>query len=313
MKSLSIIGFLLIVMFIFMVLLDCTGEKHQGSSDLSVRLQEEYQVFPNITYATLSEWEGKLDLYFPKNVEEPPPVVVYFHGGGWIYRTKEDAVLSLLPYLEMGLAVVNVDYRVGPLAPAPAAVVDCWNALRWIARNACDYYLDPFRVVLTGHSAGGHLALMTGIFSANPDSAGSSPEGVQAILPVSPDSFRVAAIVNWYGPTDVTDLIRGEHARDFAQEWIGTKSGSERVARKVSPLFHVRPDMPPVLTIHGDVDPEVPFRHATWLHEALDQAGVSNRLLVVKGGGHGSFTPEEDLRLYEEIGRFLRETGVIDE
>ncbi|NIP81377.1 MAG: prolyl oligopeptidase family serine peptidase, partial [Gemmatimonadetes bacterium] len=68
-------------------------------------------------------------------------------------------------------------------------------------------------------------------------------------------------------------------------------------AERVSPLTHVRPGLPPVLTIHGDADPTVPYEHAVRLRESLDRAGVPNRLHTVRGGGHGNFRVEE----YQEI------------
>jgi acetyl esterase/lipase len=92
------------------------------------------------------------------------------HGGGWIRHDKEGEVLSLLPYLEMGWAAVNVEYRVAKVSLAPAAVEDCRCALHWIGRNAAKYNFDVSKVVVTGASAGGHLALTAMI----PASAGDN-------------------------------------------------------------------------------------------------------------------------------------------
>ena len=78
----------------------------------------------------------------------------------------------------------------------------------------------------------------------------------------------------------------------------------------MSPLTWVRPGQPPVLTIHGDADRIVPHAHAVRLHEALDRAGVPNRLLTIEGRGHGGFGVMENLRIYETIRSFLREHGL---
>src|SRR5438477_8117682 len=102
------------------------------------------------------------------------------------------------PYLEMGWAVVNVEYRLARASLAPAAVEDCRCALRWVIKNAKDYNFDINRIVVTGHSAGGHLALTTGML---PASAGLDRECH------GPEELKVAAIINWYGITDVNDLL----------------------------------------------------------------------------------------------------------
>lgn len=76
---------------------------------------------PNVTYLTANGWEGKLDVYVPRS-EGPHPAFIYFHGGAHVFGSKEASFLTLLPYLEMGWAVVNVEYRLAPMAHAPAAV-----------------------------------------------------------------------------------------------------------------------------------------------------------------------------------------------
>ncbi|HIE92832.1 MAG TPA: hypothetical protein EYQ83_08195 [Acidobacteria bacterium] len=94
---------------------------------------------------------------------------------------------------------------------------------------------------------------------------------------------------------------------NFTEAWLGSRSDRAEVAARVSPLTYVRSDMPPVLTIHGDADPIVPYDHAVRLHRALDGARVPNQLVTVPGGGHGGFSRDESVRIYETIRAFLRE------
>ena len=70
------------------------------------------------------------------------PTLLYIHGGGWVGGVKETHFLDFLPYLEMGFAVVNVEYRMGRVALAPGAVEDCRCALRWVLNNAEEYGID---------------------------------------------------------------------------------------------------------------------------------------------------------------------------
>ena len=73
---------------------------------------------------------------------------------------------------------------------------------------------------------------------------------------------------------------------------------------------YVRPGLPPILTIHGDADPTVPYAHATKLRDALTQAGVPNHLMTVPGGKHGGFTNKERVKVFLAIREFLTRQGL---
>lgn len=281
------------------------GETASFLADISNR----YRIVPNVVYHEASNHENTLDLYLPTNADGPTPVLLMIHGGGWVAGTKEGQSLRLLPYLEMGWAVVNVSYRLVQVARAPAAVEDCLCALQWIASNADEYNFDLSRIVTTGNSAGGHLALTTGLV---PPSAGFSNQCASRSFsgPSSLMDVSVAAIVNWYGITDVADLTRGPNTKGYAVEWMGGLLRREEMARAVSPLTYVRAGVPPTLSIHGDADPIVPYEHATRLHTALEGAGVPNELHTVPGGGHGGFTRSETLEIFNKIYRFLDQHGL---
>jgi len=264
-------------------------------------LSNTYRVIPNVTYHKANNRENKVDLYLPRGVDGPVPVLMYIHGGGWRGGSKESSVLRLLPWLEKGWAVVNVQYRLAEVSLAPAAVEDCLCALRWVIRNAEEYDIDPDRIVVTGNSAGGHLALTTGMV---PASAGLDRE-----CPGNED-LSVAAIINWYGITDVGDLLHGPNMKTYAVTWMGSMPNRFEIAERVSPLTYVRDGLPPILTIHGDADPTVPYQHGIRLQEELTKAGVSNELHTVRGGGHGGFNREETVAIFDTIDRFLTKHGL---
>jgi acetyl esterase/lipase len=262
----------------------------------------EYQVIPNVTYLTASNYESKLDVYQRRGMTSPQATVIYMHGGFWAAGNKEGSLMSLLPWMEMGWNVVNVEYRLARVALAPAAVEDCLCALRYLAAQAKTYNIDTSRMVVTGESAGGHLALTTGIL---PESAGLDRE-CAGPTPVP----KVAAIINWFGITDVADVVDGPHRANAAMQWMGGLPNREEVARRVSPLTYIRAGLPPILTVHGDTDTTVPYQHAVRLHEALAKAGVPNQLVTIPGGKHGGFTPDERTRIYVAIREFLAKNGL---
>lgn len=261
-----------------------------------------YQIAPNLTYLTASNFESKMDIYYRRGVTTPQPTIVYFHGGFWAAGAKETALMTLIPWMEMGWNVVNVEYRLARVASAPAAVEDGLCALRFLAAQSKTYNIDVARIVTTGESAGGHLSLTSAMI---PESAGLDRQCAQAAAVP-----KVAAAINWFGVTDVYDVIEGPNRANAAMTWFGSLSNRKEVAERVSPLTYVRAGQPPVLTIHGDADRVVPYQHAVRLHDALAKAGVPNQLLTIPGGGHGNFTPEQRVKIFATIREFLAKNSL---
>jgi len=270
-----------------------------------------YSVSANQTYVTASGHDLKLDIYRPWPSNAPTPVVLNFHGGGWVAGSREEDLPQLLPYMQLGFAVVNVEYRLARIALAPAAVEDTLCALQWVGRNAKTYNFDLSKVVVTGGSAGGHLALATGMIpSDSPFANQCAPNGSWS-GPYVNSAPKVAAVINWFGITDVADMLQGPNERSYAVGWFGSMDGRMELARRLSPLSYVRKDGPAVLTIHGDADPLVPYAHALRLQQAMDKAGERNRLFTIKGGGHGGFSPEQREEAFVAVRGFLRELGIV--
>lgn len=262
---------------------------------------QRFQVVRDVPYRTVDGTQLKLDLYVPYD-RAPGPSVLYIHGGGWQNGSKEQYVLWYLPYLELGLRVVAVQYRLSGDAPAPAGVEDCRCAFRWVVNHAAEYGIDPGRVVATGGSAGGHLALFT---------AFGSP-GFEAACPeAGPDEPRARAAINYYGATDLVSLWRDK--QPFLRKWFQGVSAPEALAERLSPLTVVRPGLPPVLTLHGDADTTIPHTQAVRLHEALTAEHVLNELLTVRGGAHGrhTWTDSDTLHAQQAIERFLRRHHIL--
>ena len=273
-----------------------------SAAEWSAQATIDYRVVPNIVYKVANGHENKLDVYVPSGRKEPNATVIYIHGGGWVGGTKEASSLQFLPYLQKGMSVVNVEYRLGRISRGPAAVEDCRCALQWVIRNAEKYAFDPSKLVVTGRSAGGHLSLITGMLDPS--------AGLDRDCP-GDETLQVAAIVNWFGITDVGDLLDGVNEKSYAVRWLGSLEDRFQIAKRVSPLTYIRRGLPPVLTIHGDADKTVPYQHAVRLHKALKEKGVENELLKIPGGGHGGFSSAETQKIFVTIDAFLRKHGIL--
>ncbi len=268
-----------------------------GQTPAPVTVPDSIALEANIAYdrypATL------LDVMYPKaKAAGKRPGVIMFHGGGWIRSTKETMMQSFcLPYLERGFVVANVEFRVAPAAKAPGAVNDALRAAQWFVDHAEQYGVDTKRIVVTGASAGGHLALMVGM---TPAEAKLGP------------AIRVAAIVNGYGVTDVGDLLDGPHHQGFATEWLPEQEGRLELAKRLSPMTYVRAGLPPTLTVQGENDHTVPHEQGVRLTAALRAAGVDAEMMTVPGAGHG-FSREQWPAVHARIFAFLAVHGILEQ
>lgn len=129
--------------------------------------------FDDIVYGNDKKWQI-LDLYRPVSMKgKKLPVIVSFHGGGWVYGSKEVYQFYCMSLAEEGFAVLNFTYRLAPEVKFPAPLIDMNLVMRWMVENASKYMLDTDNVFAVGDSAGGHgLALYSDLYS-NPDYAAS--------------------------------------------------------------------------------------------------------------------------------------------
>lgn len=270
-------------------------------SNWAASVESKYQVDIDVPYTSQAGALLNMDIYSRRDVTESQPTVVFFHGGFWVRGNKNTQILNLVPWLEMGWNVVNVGYRLGATAPAPAALIDAFCAMQFVAANAENYGIDTAKIVTSGQSAGGHLALSMAMISPTEGFSDSCPEG---------PAVKVAAVINWYGVTDVPDVIQGTNRSEVAASWFDGVSNPIALAQRLSPIRYVRDDLPPILTIQGDADAIVPYAQGVALHKALALTNVPNQLLTIPGGGHGRFTAEQRQTIYANVQDFLMEAGL---
>jgi acetyl esterase/lipase len=276
----------------------------------------EFPLSSNVIYQRANNVDLRLDVITAGDPSVSRPTLIYFHGGGWLEGSKDGTLLYMLPYLARGMDTVDVEYRMAPQSLAPAAIEDTRCALHWVFDHASQYGFDRSKLVVSGHSAGGHLALMTGMLTPDAGFDNDCNRLTADWRTGTIQDVKVAAVVNFFGPTDLPQLLEGPNARNYAVRWFGGQSDRMEIAKRSSPLTYVHSGLPPILTIMGDKDPIVPYSQGVSLHNALDRAGVPNLLVTIAGGGHGSTEPfawtrEQNLRAQAAVFSFLEKYGIL--
>ena len=220
-------------------------------------------------------------LYVPEGAAGPVPLVVFYHGGGWVIGTLEthDATCRALARAS-GAAVLSVGYRLAPEHPYPAPVDDCYDALVWAAANAGALGCDPARLAVAGDSAGGNLAAAVAIMAR--DRNGPALCHQLLIYPVTDDDFSLPS----YAENGGGEYFLGSAMmRWFWSLYLGatTDAPLARVGRT--------PDLsglPSATVITAEYDP---LRDEGVAYAArLEQAGVAVDAAVAPGMIHGFFS-----------------------
>ncbi len=214
------------------------------------------------------------------------PAVVLIHGGGYGSGSKEMFNTLLQPLAQGGYFAVTIQYRLSGAAPYPAAVHDCKSAIRFLRANAGDLGIDPTRIGVLGHSAGGHLAALVATTGDDPDLEGNVGE--------AGFSSAVTCAVDLSGLTDFTLFQRDQPGiRRIFDEWFaGPDATFDERIKQATVLTHVDGDDPPVLIVHGEADRVVSIEHSERLRDSLAKHGVEFEFLSLPEVGHSVARPE---------------------
>ena len=221
------------------------------------------------------EMEPRLDVYWPAT-GEGHPVLVFVHGGSWKDYDKDLFAPVAMKLVPEGMVVVIPDYTLYPGARYEQMAAEVAAALNWTLENIQAYGGDPRRVVVAGHSAGAHLASLALLDERYLRVYGRSADELCGLVGMS-GVYDVQAEYDYYA------------ARGIEPQIIIDVMGGRQNLAAASPVRYVRPDLPPVLLIHGTEDKTVPPAISQEFHAALEQAGAVSRLKLVAGAGHSDY------------------------
>ena len=273
--------FLIISIMLYAVLFnaaDVRAEKTESKSS------DAYQTKQDISYRKKNLVEKdvyikercRLDVYYPVD-QKGYATVVWFHGGG--LTGGERFVPTELQ--QQGLAVVAVNYRLSPKVNCPTYIDDAAAAVAWTFKHIAEYGGDPDKIFVSGHSAGGYLTSMVGLDK-------------RWLAKYDVDADDIAGLIPFSGHTITHFTVRKERGIPETQPIID----------EFAPLYHVRPDAPPLVLITGDRELEILGRYEenAYLMRMMKVVGHEQTVIYeLQGFDHGGMVPPAHSILLKHI------------
>ena len=213
------------------------------------------------------------------------PALLFMHGGAWMIGSKTFQGLPMLQHFAaLGWVCFSINYRLSPRATFPDHIIDVKRAIAWVRAHAAEHGVDPGFVVVSGNSAGGHLASLAAL---TPNEASLQPGFEDA-------DTSLAACFSFYGVYDLADQFAHWHNRglqSLLERYVMKARLADARARFVaaSPLSHVGPQAPPFLVVHGDRDSIVPVAEARAFVAALRRATAAACVYIEVPGAQHAF------------------------
>ncbi|NND32038.1 MAG: alpha/beta hydrolase [Saprospiraceae bacterium] len=257
-------------------------------STLSVSAQPELnatKVDRNVVFGMYSGLALLMDVYYPE--KQNGYGIIHITGSAWSRRFTLDAKMinhnrhvkfQGEALVKAGYTLFSINHRAAPRFLYPAAVEDAQRAVRYIRYHADKFGIDPHRIGAIGGSSGGHLVCMLGVLDGNEIPVDDTP--------INRVSSKVQCVIANAPPTSFLESSIGDSFLGFKKR-DRPSSIEYKTAREASPIFHVSPDDPPFLLVHGDKDEIVPMTHSKNMHKKLTEMNVVSKLYIVEGGAHG--------------------------
>ena len=260
------------------------------------------EMIKDLVFAEINGRQLLADLYVPKGKNDPLPVIIWLHGGGWRFGDRKLGPDFTQFYASKGYAMVSIDYRLSDEEIFPAQIHDVKTAVRWVKTIAGEYGLDRNKIALWGSSAGGHLAALAATTESN-QFIGENPL-------YSAMTSDVQAVAIGYGPMDFLQIDEQRELDGIIEEdpesvqipkdkktsdpdsfeslFLGAPllTCPERV-KEANPLTYVKEGLPPFLIMHGLSDVAVPAQQSKLFYQELADKENHVSLYLIKGLGHG--------------------------
>ncbi len=258
------------------------------------------------------------------------PVIMFIHGGALIWGSRQNIFPEQVElYHRAGFGVIAIDYRLAPETKLELIIEDVRDAIGWIRNRAgIDYDLNPERLAVVGSSAGGYLGLLSGTFEDKPEAIvsfyGYGDITADWFAEPSPFYCQRAPVSKERAYRSIQNEAVAEGNRDrfyyylycrqtgrWVPEVSGYDPGNERdKLQEFCPQYKVTKGFPPALLLHGDEDNDIPYSESINMARKLEDMGIENKLIILKGQGHVFDRDLKDKQVreaFDEVLSFLRE------
>lgn len=254
------------------------------------------------TYKQVDGADLKVWIFQPAEKAAPGTkraAIVFFFGGGWTNGSPSQFERHCRHLADRGMVAITADYRVASRqqVKAAACVADAKSCIRWVRKNAERLGVDPERIAAGGGSAGGHLAAATASLP------GLDEAGEDTSVSAVPNALVL------FNPALVLAPFPGLELKGFESKTTAERFGCEPEA--ISPIHHVREQMPPALILHGRADTTVPFASAEAFAAEMKKKGNRCELVGYEGQTHGFFNAAKFEETLGEADKFLVSLGYL--
>jgi acetyl esterase/lipase len=225
-------------------------------------------------YKTIDTFKLKVDIFYTKQSldKENNTAIVFFHGGGWAYGSPEEFYTTCERYAAMGIITFSVQYRLSidngvtphkTISPIEC-VMDAKSAIRWVRENSGRYHIDKNKIVASGQSAGGHLALCTAMIDDHNEKS---------------DNLRISSRPD--------ALLLFSSCVNAVEGWCDRLLADRREKIwSISPAHNMKKGLPPMIEFHGIDDEQVPKWTVQFFDIAMKKEGNYFELHTYEGRKH---------------------------
>ena len=245
--------------------------------------------YKDVIYKNTNGVPLKLDIYSPINpVYKSSPVLVYVHGGSWVYGDKSipDALSPILDtFREQGYTIISTSYELmKEKENFNKQISDVKDTIRWINKNKSSYNLDINEIGIIGVSSGAHLSLLA---------AYSSDQEFIDDEELSNYSSKIKYLIDFAGPTDLS-LLNTQNLNYDLSKVFSSIDNKDEVIKKYNPINYVNKTNPKTLIIHSNLDTMVPYESSKELYDKCVKENAKAKLITLNSSAHDLSDISED-------------------
>ncbi|MFK7770614.1 MAG: alpha/beta hydrolase fold domain-containing protein [Saprospiraceae bacterium] len=253
-----------------------------------------------LVYTTSRGRKKRLDLYLPDDNRKTTPLIIFFHGGGWMSGGRKIIEPGVLRQVKRGYAVASVSYSFIPWRRWPNQAYEIKAAVRWLRTNAEAYNLDADKFLIWGVSAGAHLVNVLGCSNSSQELEGDlEPRNILS---------EVQGVVSWYGFSDFSQMGKNgffAFLTNIATSFLVGERIKMNTAKtqNANPINYINHNTPPFFIMHGAKDTIVNIHQSELLHAALQQQGIQSTYTRIPNYFHADvrFNREIHIKKIEEF------------